>query len=281
MLRDIALISLVLRVLVFIYFIAISVEKPYNQKALIIIPSVVYLLLSMYNFLYPGRLKIFKNYGDLLFVPVLAFLSGQKESFLALLPFISLNTSRKVFQGMLFLWLSFAFAFYHYGKLAFALLPILMSVYVASLHPDLVEAIRKERFYIKNLRRSYSKMASDYGKLEKELLDLRTSALLLDKLQNSPSLVDYLRAIKEEFNVKSISITPLYGSSSKEIDPSTCSFHVPVKLEKGEAKVSFYLNNPLELYDKQLLENLEKAGKLINLYIEGFEENSKAKVIAV
>ena len=54
-----------------------------------------------------------------------------------------------------------------------------------------------------------------------------------------------------------------------------------MKLEKGEAKVSFYLNNPQELCDKELLKNLEKASKLINLYIEGFEEKSKAKVIAV
>jgi len=280
-LRDIALISLVLRVLVFTYFVAISMGKPANDKALIIIPSVIYLLFGMYNFLYPGRLKIFKNYGDLLFVPILAFLSGQKESFLVFLPFISLNTSRKVLQGMLFLWLSVAFAFYHYGKFGFVLLPILMSMYIASLHPDLVEVLRKERFYIKNLRRSYSKMASDYCRLEKELSNLKVSASLLDKLQNSPTLKDYLQAIKEEFNVRSISIAPLHENFSKEIDPSTCSFHVSVKLEKGEAKVSFYLNNPLELCDKELLKNLEKASKLINLYIEGFEEKSKAKVIAV
>lgn len=283
MLRDIALIFLVLRVLTFTYFIALSVGKPSTEKALIIIPSVIYLLFSMYHFLYPGRLRIFKNYGDLFFVPILALLSGQKESFLALLPFVSLYSSRKVFEGMLFLWFSVAFAFYHYGKFGFVFLLLFMSLYVASLHPDLVEVLRKERFYIKNLRKAYHRITSDYSRLEKDLLSLKVSASLLDRLQKSPSLEDYLKALKEEFNLKAISIAPLYESFSKDmaIDRSTCSFHVPVKLEKGEAKVSFYLNNPLELYDKELLKNLEKASRLINLYIEGFEEKSKAKVIAV
>ncbi|MDM7267530.1 MAG: hypothetical protein P3W89_007940 [Aquificaceae bacterium] len=281
MLRDIALISLVLRVLVFSYFITISIGKPPTKQALIIIPSVIYLLVSMYNFLYPGKLKIFKSYGDLIFIPILAFLSGQKESFLTFLPFISLNTSRKIFQGTLFLWLSIIFSLYHYGKVGLTILPLLIGIYIASIHPDLIEALRKERFYIKNLRKAYHKMISDYGRLEKELSSIKMYASLLDKIEESSSLEHYLRSIKEEFNLKVIRIVPIYEDSSKEIDPSTYSFHVPIELEKGKAKVSFYFNNPLELYDKELLKNLEKASKLINLYIEGFEEKSKAKVIAV
>lgn len=73
MLRDIALISLVLRVLVFTYFVAISMGKPANDKALIIIPSVIYLLFGMYNFLYPGRLKIFKKLWGLTFCTYFSF----------------------------------------------------------------------------------------------------------------------------------------------------------------------------------------------------------------
>ncbi len=281
MLRDMALIFLALRVLVFVYFIALSVGKPPTKQALLIVPSVIYLLFSMYHYLYPGKLKLFKNYGDIIFVPALAIFSGQKEGFFALLPFISLYSSRRVFYGMLFLWFTVGFSFYHYGKLGLSLLPFLIALYISSLHPDLVDALRKERFYVRNLRKAYSKITADYSKLEKEMVILRAQAELLDTLQESQSLEDYLKAIKERFSLKAISITPLYEHSSKEIDFSNGGFHVPIRLEKGEARVSFYVNNPMELYDQELLKNLEKASKFISLYIEGFEEGRKAKVIAV
>ncbi len=280
MLRDIALIFLGVRVLTFAFFIALSIDKTPREQALVVIPAVVYLILTIYNFIKPGSLKIFKNYGDLFFVPTIALLVDAKEALWSILPFVALKGSRKTFESALFLWLSVGLSFYYYGKLSVIFLPLLMAHFLASLHPDLVEALQKERFYIKKLRNAYHKLSKDYGQLERDSLELKIDKLLLEKLKESPTLERYLYEIRELFGLKGIKLMPLSNYYERAgIDKSTCSFQLPIKLERGYAQVIFYLNNPLELYDERLLKNLEKAGKLINLYVEGFEE--KAKEIAL
>ncbi|MCS6957158.1 MAG: hypothetical protein RMK75_01690 [Aquificaceae bacterium] len=283
MFRDVSLIFLGYRVLTFAFFLALSLGKPITEQALLVVPSVLYLLLSIYLFLYPGRLRLFKNYGDLLFIPALVLLSGQKEAIFSLMAPMALYTSRRVFNGMLFLWLSVGFGFYYYGKIGLVLLPLFTAIFLASLHPDLVEALRKERFYVRSLRKSYSKLASEYARLEKEMENLKTVSALLSILHQSQTLEDYLRALKEEFNLKSISITPLTEGSYEKVvlDRTNCTLQMPIKLERGNALITFYLNNPLELYDEKLTKNLERAGKLINLYLEGFEVKAQVKTIAV
>ncbi|MCS6998982.1 MAG: hypothetical protein RMH93_00550 [Aquificaceae bacterium] len=283
MLRDIGLIFLGYRVLLFSFFLALSMEKELTQRALLVVPSVLYLSLGMYVFLYPGRLRLFKNYGDLLFLPLLVFLSGQKEAILALLPPLALYTSRRVFIGMLFFWTSVGFGFYYYHSGGFSLLLVFLATFLSSLHPDLVEALRKERFYIRNLRKAHAALLSNYSELENSVKDLTFASNLLERLQRINNLEDYLKALKEEFGLRSVSITPLRGSFPKEpvLDEANLSVHVPIRLERGEVYVTFHLNSPMELYDKELLKNLEKAGRLINLFLEGFEEKPQVKVIAV
>ncbi len=283
MLRDIGLIFLVLRVLLSTFFLALSIGKSPSQQALIVIPSALYLIMGIFMFLYPGRLRLFKNYGDLFFLSLLALLAGQREAILALFTAVALYTSRNVFMGMLFLWLLVGFGFYYYGAWGFTLVPVLLALFMASLHPDLVEALRKERFYIRSLRTSYSKLTGEYARLERVSQSVVRDAMLLDEILSSRSLHEYLANIKERFELKAINITPMQGNLFKEsmIDKASQSLHVPVRLKKGEVNVSFYVNNPMQLYDKELLKTLERAGKLINLYIEGFEERTKEKVIAV
>lgn len=283
MLRDIGLVFLGLRVLLFAFFLAISMEKKATQQALLVIPSAVYLILAIYVFLYPGRLRLFRNYGDLFFLPLLVFLSAQREAILALLVPVALYTSRRVFEGMLSLWLAVGFGFYYYGVWGFALLPAFLALFLASLHPDLVEALKKERFYVKNLKKAYHRLAEEYARLERSSRSADRAGMLLEELMHSHSLHEYLRNIKEKFELKTISVTPIHGSPLREptIDRINHCLHVPVKLEKGEVRVSFHLASPMHLYDKELLETLERAGKLINLYIEGLEEGTQARVIAV
>ncbi len=283
MLRDIGLIFLVIRVLLVAFFLALSIGKTPTQQALVVIPSVIYLSLTIYVFFYPGRLRLFKNYGDLVFLTLLALLSDQKESMLALLVPIALYTSRNVFKGMLFLWLLVGFGSYYYGAWGFVLVPAFFALFMASLHPDLVEALKKERFYIKSLRSSYSKLTGEYARLERSLQSAVRREELLDEALQSKDLYEYLRNIKGRFDLKGISIVPLKGVNLKEpvVDKGNQYFCVPVKLERGEVKVCFYMNNHIQLYDRELLKTLEKVGKLINLYIEGFEERPQAKVIAV
>lgn len=272
-----------LRVFLFAFFLALSVGKSPAHQALVVVPAVIYLLLGMYVFLYPGRLRIFKRYGDVFFVSLLAFLSGQKEALFAFLAPMALYSSREVSKGMLILWLAVAFGFYYYGMWGLVLMPAIFASFLASLHPDLVEALRKERHYIRNLRLSYSKLTQEYARLEKLLKSASTDSALLEELSRSHSILEYLSNIKERFGLKAISVVPVKGKLPEEpdIDVEGCSVHVPVRLERGQAVVSFYLDNPMRLYDKELIATLEKAGKLINLYIEGFEEKTEAKVIAV
>ncbi len=281
MLRDIGLIFLAFRVLLFAFFLGLSIDKSPWKKAVVIIPASVYLSLSIYNFLYPSKLRLFKNYGDLFFLPLLAFLSGHKEGLLALTAPIAIYTSRNALRGILFLWFFVGLAFYYYGVWGFVLLPVSLALFMASLHPDLVEALRKERFYIRNLRKSYSKLTGEYARLEKR--SQNADGLLLDLLVQSKDIYEYLRNVKDAFELKMVSITSSKGDYMKEpvVDMDSQRYCVPVRLERGEVNVCFHVNNPMQLYDKGLLKTLERAGKLINLYIEGLEERPQAKVIAV
>jgi len=280
-LRDIGLIFLAFRVLLFAFFLGLSIDKSTWEQAIVIIPAGVYLSLGIYTFLYTGKLRLFKNYGDLLFLPLLAFLSGHKEALLALTAPIAIYTSRNTLRGILFLWLFVGLGFYYYGVWGFVLLPVSLALFMASLHPDLVEALRKERFYIRNLRKSYSKLTGEYARLEKR--SQNADGLLLDLLVQNKDIYEYLRNVKDAFELKMVSITPSKGDYMKEpvVDIDNQRFCVPVRLERGEVNVCFHVNNPMQLYDKGLLKTLERAGKLINLYIEGLEERPQAKVIAV
>ncbi len=281
MLRDIGLIFLVLRVLLFAFFLALSIGKSPSQQALIVVPSALYLILGIFVFLYPGRLRLFKNYGDLVFLSLLILLAGHKEAIISLTVPIALYTSRNTFMGMLFLWLFVGFSFYYYGIWGLVLLPVSLALFMASLHPDLVEALRKERLYVRNLRKSYSKLTGEYARLEKR--SQNADGLLLDLLVQSTDIYEYLRNVKDAFELKMVSITPSKGDYMKEpvVDMDSQRYCVPVRLERGEVNVYFYVNSPMQLYDKELIKTLERAGKLINLYIEGLEERPQAKVIAV
>ncbi|WPM31360.1 hypothetical protein IAE16_05935 [Hydrogenobacter sp. T-2] len=283
MLRDIGLIFLAFRVLLFAFFLGLSIDKSPWEQAIIIIPAGVYLSLGIHMFLYPGKLKLFKSYGDLVFLPLLTLLSDHKEAILALTAPIALYTSRNVFRGMLFLWLFIGLGFYYYGVWGFVLLPVSLTLFMASLHPDLVEALRKERLYVRNLRKSYSKLTSEYARLEKGSQNAFREGLLLDQLIQSKDIYEYLRNLKETYELKMVSITPSKGEFMKKpvVDVDNQRFCVPVRLERGEVNVCFYVNSPMQFYDKELMKTLERAGKLINLYIEGLEERPQTKVIAV
>ncbi len=279
MLRDINLIFLGFRVLSFLFYLLLVIDKPSLQKAVVVVPSVVYLLLGMYVYLYPGRFRLFKNYGDLFFLSLLTYLSGQKEALFTLLPPIALYASRKIFYGLMFFWAGTAFGFYYYGYKGFILIPLFLSLLVASIHPDLVEAIAKERRYVRKLRRAYREQSRGISGLERELSLKDKDSRLLEVLLNSPGVEEYLKNLKEAFSLKAIHLVPYkFSSTDSFTDSKNSSLYVPVKLEKGHVYVVFQFNSPLELRDEELIRTLEKAGKLINIYVEGFEEKAYNKV---
>jgi len=57
---------------------------------------------------------------------------------------------------------------------------------------------------------------------------------------------------------------------------------VPVRLEDGSAVVIFELENPFQLNDDLTVKSLERAGKMVSLYIEGFtDDTSLGKAINI
>ncbi|MCS7262503.1 MAG: hypothetical protein NZ560_03705 [Aquificaceae bacterium] len=283
MLRDIGLVFFVYRALVCFFLVALSFDKPVTQKALLIIPFALYISLSMYVFLFPGKLRLFKNYGDVFFLPLIALLSGQREALFALLPPVAMYTSRDLFRGMLFTWLSVGLALYYYGLAGLALAPVLLALFFSSLHPDLVEALRKERFYVKNLRKSHAKLLRDYGKLQRDFHHVLQRAQLVEVLQESTNLQEYLQALKELFQLKAVSVTPAGEDTSEDpiLNKAGGVLSVPVKLARGWVYVNFFFHSPLEVYDERKIQDLEKAGRLINLFITAHEERPQVKAVAL
>jgi ABC-type multidrug transport system fused ATPase/permease subunit len=278
-LRDKNLIFLTVRVLLFLFFLSLSINKPINQKATIIVLSSIYLSLSMYLYLYPGRLKLFKNYGDLALLALLTFVSGQKEAVFAMAAPISLYANRSPTKALLALWVALGTVFYYYGTGGILLAPLLFALYLSPIYPELVEGMRKERYYIRNLRNSYRELAKEQARIEKELEENMDMRGLIEDLLNSRNLEEYLKAVKGRFNLKAINIVQKTDLQKDTLlDRSSLSVHVPISLDKGRACVIFYLNNPLELYDQKLIKSLERSARFINLYVEGFEEPSKGSV---
>ncbi|SHK43817.1 hypothetical protein [Thermocrinis minervae] len=278
MLKDRKLLLLSVRMLIFLFFCLLAIGKNNTQKALILVPSALYFWIFAYDFLRPGRFKLLSKYVDALFLPYLSLTSHNPYSFLAPLSLSIFFSNRNVFVSLILFWSSVGIGLFT-GASLIILLPFL-AMYIASLSPDLIQSIRKERHYIVELKKAYSELTKQLGRLEKERVLYKKFYDLMDKAFESKDLVEYLTAIKEEFSLRAIHIIPVKSLSSlkKQIDTSRNALVVPVVLEEGYAHVVFYFNSPFELHDLELLNLLEKSAKLINLFVLGFEEGNHEKV---
>ncbi|RMH03006.1 MAG: hypothetical protein D6699_05365 [Aquificota bacterium] len=279
MLKDLNLLFLGVRLFVFIFFLLLSLGKSPQQTALVVVPAVLYLSLSLYTFFYTGRLRLFKRYGDALFISLLALLSQSKEAIFSLVIPMVMHANRTPSSSFLTLWLLIALGYYYYGVKSLTFLPLFVALYLSPMYPELIESLRKERNYIKKLRRAYQSLTKDLSVLKGHAEKQKEDSVILEVLLKSKTLEEYLRNIKSHFELRSISVLAskeVY--EERKVDMASGSLHVAVKLEKGSAYVVFYMNNPMELYDKRLLDTLEKSAKLINLYIEGFEGGDKKAV---
>jgi len=132
------------------------------------------------------------------------------------------------------------------------------------------------------LRRAYRSIQKELSTLEREKRQKETLLKLLELL-DSKGPEEYLKGVKEMFELRAIKVFPLKDSAVKEclIDQSSLTISVPVSLEEGGALVVFYLNHPAELMDAELKENLIRCAKMLNFYIIGFEDKEQAVKIAV
>jgi len=172
--------------------------------------------------------------------------------------------------------LYFAFSLIHYLKPGRTVL-INRIVDLILLPPlDYLNVLKKERDSIKNLRSSYRKLLQDFARWETDRKELENLRFLLNASTESQDVESFLKKVKERFNLKRIHIIPKREvkdySSLRDRDRGLLS--VPVKLEEGNAVIIFELENPFQLNDEVLVSCLERAGRMINLYIAGFAGDS-------
>ncbi|MGC8852002.1 MAG: hypothetical protein ACP5P0_00165 [Hydrogenobacter sp.] len=281
MLKDINLILLTVRLLIALVFIASAFKKPIEQRAVIIFLTTIYTSLSILSFLYTARMKIIRKLVDFIMLPPIAFFTQDILSTFSLLaPAIFYVNRLPVIS--LFLFLACVITFLLVGGSTSVLhIPLLFALLLSALSPDFIDSIRKERHYIKKLRASYKELSKDISRIEKEAKEKEYLSFLLDRAIEDKSPEEFFTHIKERFSLRKIVIIAKGDIQSKDtlLDKENLAVYVPVFFEKGSAYVVFYLNTPFELYDKELINTLEKSAKLLNLYIVGFDDNVKKNTI--
>ncbi len=277
MLRDLNLILLTVRLLIASVFFGIAFKKPVEQRALLVVLTTFYISLSLVSYLYPTKIRNVKRFIDLLILPFLVFTAGDSKAALSLFIPSIFYANRDTAISLILFWTGVFLFFYTGGMQVVIYLPLLLAFFLASLSPDLIDSIRKERHYLKKLRTSYRELSKDLSRFEKESREKEYLSFILERAIEDKSPEDYLLHIKEKFSLRRIAIIPKGEPASKEaiIDKENKAFYVPVFFEKGCAYVVFYFNSLFELYDKELTSTLEKSAKLLNLYIVGFDDNVK------
>ena len=253
---------------------------PY-RKAFVFLFLTLYVSTAILNYLYPGKLGWFSRFIDLILIPPVLF-SQNPNAVLALLPLMVYHTNRDFLLSLVLLWFSTGIYIYHAGMYGLKLLPFFFGLFIASLVPDLNYVLNKERKYVKRLRKSYWEMSKDLANLEKERVEKSYMEFLFKSIEES-TLEDYLKRIKEKFSLERIAIVPKSGPIPREplLSKEEKALYVPVYFDKGHGYVIFYMHSPFQLYDKALVSSLEKSAKLLNLYIEGFDESTKKDVVAI
>ncbi|QWK19513.1 MAG: hypothetical protein KNN13_08485 [Hydrogenobacter thermophilus] len=277
MLKDVNLILLTIRLLLAFLFFAIAFEKPIHQRALLVFLTTLYVSLSLLSYLHPTKARFLKRFLDALVLLPICFIAGDKILTLSLLVPALFYANRDTAVSLTLFWAGILLFLYTGGVSSLYYLPLLFALFLASLSPDLVESIRKERYYIRKLRASYRELSKDLSKLEKESREKDYLSFIIDKAVEDRSPEDFLLHIKEKFSLKRIAIVPKGEITHKEaiIDKENTALYVPVFFEKGCAYVIFYFNTPFELYDREIITALEKSAKLLNLYIVGFDDHVK------
>ncbi len=261
----------------YIAFYAFSLES--YAKAFSLSFLALYFTLSAFHFLYPGKLKRFASFVDILLVPAVA-VSGDEKATFALIPLMVYYTNRNIFMALVFLWSHVFIYLYYAGMEGIKLLPLSLVFFLASLDLDLSYTLKKERNYIRKLRNSFFQLTKDLAQVEKDRIKNSNLDFLFHAI-DEPTVEGYLKKIKEEFSIERIIIVAKSGPLPKEslINREEKALYVPVRFSTGQGYVVFYVSSLFRLYDKTLVDTLEKSAKLLNLYIEGFSENTQGDSI--
>ncbi len=267
------------RFLVSLYFLLLSFSMDTPSKSTVVVLTAIYFSLGLVSYLKPERTKILNKLIDLVAVPPMIFLSEEPRNIFIIIPLIVMHTNRNVLSAGLLLFTGILLSAYMLSNepiTLFSSLILLVASPLSALVPDFISVIRKERDSMKNLRSSYRKLLQDFARWEKDRRELESVKFLLDVSLSSQNVQDFLKKVKERFKVKRIHLIPKKDMSdySPMMDREKGLLSVPVKLEEGSAVIIFELESPFQLNDELVVSSLERAGRMVSLFVAGFEDNS-------
>lgn len=183
---------------------------------------------------------------------------------------VSLLSPRQSKSSFIISALSMAFSIYKtYSNIP--LLIFLMSlqggVLVASMCPDIISALNKERNKIKNLRIAYKDMLKHVGDWELNQISNQNNAFILEKALNSKTLEEFLESIKRKFDLVSISISKTSNVSNdivKDYKNGILIIKTPKETFGLICRIEFA--NPIDLYNENLIHTIEYACGVCSLY---------------
>ncbi len=275
------------RFLVSLYFLLISFSLEPQARGILVISTALYFSFSLLAYLKYEKIKLLNKLLDLPFLPALVILSGTPTSVYTFLPFIVVHTPRHPWVATFLLAEGIGISAYMLVTEPinlFSTLILLLSAPISGMIPDFISTIRKDRDSMKKLRSSYRKFLHDFAKWERDRREMETLRFILESSVNSKDYNDFLQKVKERFKLKSIRIVPKRNIEDFSVlkDKDKGLLVVPLRLEEGYAVIIFELESPFQLNDDVLVSMLEKSGRMISLFIAGFEEdNSLEKSIKI
>ncbi len=262
-----------------IYFFILSFGVDQKERGVFMALIAVYFSLSALTYFSDSRFREAGKFLDIPFLPSLIYLSGTSISVFALIPSIVLHTRRNAPLSLILLVIGLMLtAFYYHSNVIqmLSVMVLMLSSPVSALVPDLTALIKKEKEEKENLRKSYKRLISDYGRWERDRRELEAISFLIDTSTESPDVRDFLKRVKERFGIKRVHILPKreIGSEDSYMDRERGLLSVPVRLEEGGAVVIFEMEEAVQLNDDLVVSILRKAGRMINLYIQGFTDEA-------
>ncbi len=266
------------RFLISLYFALISLTMNVSQQSILITTVALYFSIALLMYVRGNTPDLLNKALDLLFIPVMVLLSQNFWTLFALLPATVVHTTRSVQTGLLTAVAGVLVSLYVFSEspiLLFSTLILFSSVFVSSLVPDILGQLNREREALKQLRVSYRKILQDFARWERERRELELLKFLTDSALNSQDVKEFLQSVRERLKIKKIRVIPKEVtdlSVMKDKDKGLLS--VPVKLEEGGAVIIFEMESPFQLNDDVVVKALERAGRMVSLYIAGFENDS-------
>ncbi|GEM_PF-603800 len=267
------------RFLISLYFVLLSFTVDQSERGVFMSIIAVYFSLSAIIYFKNERLVLPNKFIDTLFTPLLSFLSENPYSIFSLLPIIVLHTPRSYASSLSLTTLGILLGIRNFSDQPielFSVLILMVTAPVSALIPDFISAVKREREVSENIKRSYKRLMKDYGRWERDRKELGDLLFLFDSCTTTPRVEDFLKKVKERYSVRRIHILPKreLESEATYMDRERGILSVPVRLEDGNAVVMFELNSPFQLNDDLLVRSLERAGKMVSLYIEGFTDDT-------